>query len=115
MPTYAYKCTNCGHRFEKEQRITESPLQECPVCGGHIRRVITQVGVVFKGTGFYVTDNRNGSHAKAKSEKKSETAETSTSTSSSTESGASSSADSTASSSTTTSEKTAKPPASTAS
>ena len=74
MPTYSYKCTNCGHRFDKEQRITESPLQECPVCAGHVRRVISQVGVVFKGTGFYVTDNRHGvgTNGKGKTEKKSE-------------------------------------------
>lgn len=97
MPTYSYKCTNCGHRFDKEQRITESPLQECPVCAGHVRRVISQVGVVFKGTGFYVTDNRHGvsTNGKGKTDKKSEGAEagsgsseaasTSTTSSSSTE------------------------------
>ena len=77
MPTYSYKCTNCGHRFDKEQRITESPLKECPVCAGHVRRVISQVGVVFKGTGFYVTDNRHGAstNGKGKTEKKDEGAE----------------------------------------
>jgi putative FmdB family regulatory protein len=77
MPTYSYKCTICGHRFDKEQRITESPLKECPVCAGHVRRVINQVGVVFKGSGFYVTDNRHGASAngKGKTEKKSEGAE----------------------------------------
>jgi putative FmdB family regulatory protein len=84
MPTYSYKCTNCGHRFDKEQRITESPLKECPVCEGLVRRVITPVGVVFKGTGFYVTDNRNGSHGKGKSEKKSEGEGTETKSSSDT-------------------------------
>jgi putative FmdB family regulatory protein len=81
MPTYSYKCTNCGHRFDKEQRITESPLKECPVCAGEVRRVINQVGVVFKGTGFYVTDNRHGANAngKGKSEKKAEGTETTSS------------------------------------
>jgi putative FmdB family regulatory protein len=74
MPTYSYKCTNCGHKFDREQRITEAPLKECPVCEGHVRRVISPVGVVFKGTGFYVTDNRHGASAngKGKAEKKSE-------------------------------------------
>jgi putative FmdB family regulatory protein len=81
MPTYSYKCTECGYKFDKEQRITESPLKECPVCEGHVRRVITPVGVVFKGTGFYVTDNRHGASAngKGKTEKKSEGAESTSS------------------------------------
>lgn len=60
MPLYAYKCTNCEHEFEVRQRFSDKPLTECPVCGGHIRRVIGSVGIVFKGSGFYVTDNRNG-------------------------------------------------------
>jgi putative FmdB family regulatory protein len=60
MPLYAYKCTHCDHEFEVRQRFSDKPLTECPVCGGHIRRVIGSVGIVFKGSGFYVTDNRNG-------------------------------------------------------
>ncbi len=67
MPTYTYKCTDQGHQFEVRQRMTDAPLGECPVCGGPARRVVGSVGVVFKGSGFYVTDNRNsnGSGAKA--------------------------------------------------
>ncbi|UCG25406.1 MAG: FmdB family transcriptional regulator [Chloroflexota bacterium] len=60
MPTYSYKCTNCDHRFEARQRFSDDPLTECPVCGSTIRKVITPVGIVFKGSGFYVTDNKNG-------------------------------------------------------
>jgi putative FmdB family regulatory protein len=60
MPTYQYKCTNCSHRFEARQRFSDDPLSQCPQCQGSIRRVISQVGIVFKGSGFYVTDNRNG-------------------------------------------------------
>ena len=60
MPIYAYKCKNCEHRFEVRQRFSDDTLTECPVCSGNIRRVISPVGVVFKGSGFYVTDNRNG-------------------------------------------------------
>ncbi len=60
MPVYSYKCTNCDHRFEARQRFTDEPLTECPVCGSLIRKVITPVGIVFKGSGFYVTDNKNG-------------------------------------------------------
>lgn len=58
MPTYTYRCTNCDHEFEARQRMTEVPLTECPVCKGKVRRVVNSVGVVFKGKGFYVTDNR---------------------------------------------------------
>lgn len=60
MRTYSYKCTNCDHRFEARQRFSDDPLSECPVCGSPIRKVITPVGIVFKGSGFYVTDNKNG-------------------------------------------------------
>jgi putative FmdB family regulatory protein len=63
MPTYSYKCTNCDHRFEARQRFSDDPLSECPVCGSPIRKVITPVGIVFKGSGFYVTDNKNGKSA----------------------------------------------------
>lgn len=58
MPLYTYKCTNCGHVFEVSQRMSDAPLEDCPVCRGGVRRVINNVGVVFKGQGFYVTDNR---------------------------------------------------------
>ena len=64
MPTYSYKCTECGHSYEVRQRFSDEPLTVCPACEGRVRRVISQVGIVFKGSGFYVTDNRNG---KAKS------------------------------------------------
>ena len=60
MPTYSYKCTNCDHRFEARQRFSDDPLTDCPVCSSTIRKVITPVGIVFKGSGFYVTDNKNG-------------------------------------------------------
>ena len=60
MPVYTYKCTECGHQFEARQRFSDDPITECPVCGSHVRKVITPVGIVFKGSGFYVTDNKNG-------------------------------------------------------
>ena len=59
MPTYTYRCTHCGYEFEARQRMTSDPLTECPQCKGKIRRVVNSVGVVFKGKGFYVTDNRS--------------------------------------------------------
>jgi putative FmdB family regulatory protein len=61
MPIYLYECDSCGLRFEKMQRMTEEPLTDCPECDGQVRRIIQPVGIIFKGSGFYVTDNRQGS------------------------------------------------------
>jgi putative FmdB family regulatory protein len=58
MPIYLYQCEACGVRFERMQRMSEDPVTECPECGGETRRVIQPVGVIFKGSGFYITDNR---------------------------------------------------------
>ncbi len=58
MPTYEYECTSCGNRFERRQSIKDEPLTACPECDGKVRRVLFPVGIVFKGSGFYVTDNR---------------------------------------------------------
>ncbi len=60
MPTYQYACTACGHRFEAVQAFTDDSLTICPVCSGQLRKVYGSVGVVFKGSGFYRTDSRNG-------------------------------------------------------
>jgi putative FmdB family regulatory protein len=61
MPVYLYQCEACGVRFEKFQRMSDDPLADCPECDGHVHRVIQPVGVIFKGSGFYVTDNRRSS------------------------------------------------------
>lgn len=62
MPTYEYVCTKCGHRFEAIQSMMEKPLSRCPVCKSAIRRVINGgIGVIFKGSGFYSTDNKKSS------------------------------------------------------
>jgi len=58
MPTYEYLCQACSHRFDTWQKMTADPLQICPECGGHIRRVYYPAGIVFKGSGFYKTDHR---------------------------------------------------------
>lgn len=60
MPLYQYKCNDCETIFERQQRMIEPPVRECPECQGSVRRLINSVGIVFKGSGFYVTDNRNG-------------------------------------------------------
>ncbi|HDR05397.1 MAG TPA: hypothetical protein ENN84_09170 [Candidatus Marinimicrobia bacterium] len=56
MPNYDYKCKKCTHRFEQFQGINDSPVKLCPRCGGEVRRVIRSVGLIFKGSGFYITD-----------------------------------------------------------
>ncbi len=58
MPTYTYQCDSCGHGFEAVQRFADDPLTKCPRCSASIRRVIQPVGVVFKGSGWYITDSR---------------------------------------------------------
>ena len=65
MPTYQYTCTECGEPLEAVQKFTDEPLAVCPACGGRLRKVFSAVGIVFKGSGFYRTDSRNGSGAKA--------------------------------------------------
>ena len=65
MPTYQYTCTECGEPLETVQKFSDEPLTVCPACGGRLRKVFSPVGIVFKGSGFYRTDSRNGSGAKA--------------------------------------------------
>ena len=61
MPTYQYRCTECGEDLEAVQKFTDPALTTCPTCGGQLRKVFNAVGVVFKGSGFYRTDSRSGS------------------------------------------------------
>lgn len=76
MPTYAYACTACDHRFEAKQSFSDSALSECPECSGQVRKLFNTVGIVFKGSGFYRNDSRkpestsseNGSSEKGSSE-----------------------------------------------
>ena len=60
MPTYEYKCEECGVVFERFQHFSEEPLKTCPECEGTVHRIIHPVGIIFKGKGFYVTDHRGG-------------------------------------------------------
>ena len=88
MPTYAYACKECGHRFDAVQSFADPTLTECPVCGGVLRKEYGSIGVTFNGSGFYRTDSRpkpasesssssssssSGSSEKSTSAKKSET------------------------------------------
>jgi putative FmdB family regulatory protein len=60
MPVYEYACTTCGERTEARQSFDDPPLEECPICGGHLRKLYSPVGIVFKGSGFYSTESRTG-------------------------------------------------------
>ncbi|OQY21360.1 MAG: hypothetical protein B6I34_07435 [Anaerolineaceae bacterium 4572_32.1] len=70
MPIYVYQCDSCGVTFERQQHFSDAPLTDCPECDGHVHRVIQPVGVVFKGSGFYVTDNRTKSSTSLPGNKK---------------------------------------------
>jgi putative FmdB family regulatory protein len=63
MPTYVYACDSCGTQFEQFQSFKDEPLRTCPSCAGAVRRVFQPVGIVFKGSGWYVTDSRKSSSA----------------------------------------------------
>ena len=90
MPIYEYECEKCGRRFELFQHFSDDPADTCPECSGAVHRVIQPVGIIFKGSGFYVTDNRqlsakeaakelpggDGEGAKKKTEKEKDTAAT---------------------------------------
>ncbi len=58
MPTYTYSCKSCGHVFDARQSFTEDSLSVCPECSGALKKVFGNVGVTFKGDGFYRTDSR---------------------------------------------------------
>lgn len=66
MPTYEYRCPSCGNNFEKFQKMSDEPVAECPECGtAAVRRLSAGAGLVFKGSGFYITDYRGDSYKKA--------------------------------------------------
>lgn len=61
MPTYTYQCSDCGVSFDQFQKFSDEPLTTCPSCSGSVRRVLHPVGVVFKGSGWYINDSRKSS------------------------------------------------------
>ncbi|MER5999175.1 FmdB family zinc ribbon protein [Nonomuraea angiospora] len=63
MPTYQYACNDCGEQLEVVQKFTDDALTICPACEGNLRKVFSAVGIVFKGSGFYRTDNRSSSNS----------------------------------------------------
>jgi putative FmdB family regulatory protein len=64
MPTYEYECKSCGHSFDAFQKMSDPPLSLCPQCGKEVRRIINGgSGIIFKGSGFYVTDKKGGTES----------------------------------------------------
>ncbi len=78
MPTYEYKCLSCGHRFEIFQKMSDEPIKVCPECGGEVKRLIGGgAGLIFKGSGFYITDYKKNSSSVSSSKKTSSSEQTS--------------------------------------
>ena len=70
MPVYEYACVSCGHRFEQRRKVTDPPASRCPECRAKVKRVYQPVGIIFKGSGFHVTDyGKTGDKPKAEQEK----------------------------------------------
>ncbi len=67
MPTYSYRCTQCGTAFDIQQAFTDASLTVCPTCGGALRKLFNTVGVTFNGSGFYRTDSRAAASASSSS------------------------------------------------
>ena len=82
VPTYAYRCSDCGHAFDVYQQFSDEALSECPECGGKLRKVFGSLGVTFNGSGFYRTDSRSGSEGGSSGGSKSGAGSTSTASSS---------------------------------
>lgn len=78
MPTYVYGCDACGHQFEKFQKFSDEPVRICPQCNSTVRRIFQPAGIVFKGSGWHITDYKrsgngssngaNGSNGEVKKE-----------------------------------------------
>lgn len=69
MPTYEYRCKECGEHLEVVQSFTDDALTDCPSCGaeGQLRKVFGNIGITFKGSGFYKNDSRSGGGSKTAS------------------------------------------------
>jgi putative FmdB family regulatory protein len=93
VPTYQYTCTECGDPVEVVQKFTDAPLTVCAACGGRLRKVFSPVGIVFKGSGFYRTDSRNGSGATTTAPKEKTSSDSSSYGSSDSSAGSNGSAD----------------------
>lgn len=112
MPTYSYACTECDNRFDAVQSFSDAALTTCSKCNGRLRKLFGNVGVVFKGSGFYRTDSREPSKSSSNG---SSTSSTSSSSEKSSSTGDSSSSSDTGSGSTSSSGSSSSTPAAAAS
>ncbi|MGW4121201.1 FmdB family zinc ribbon protein [Nocardia sp. NPDC004711] len=80
MPTYSYACTECDNKFDIVQSFSDDALTTCDQCNGKLRKLFNSVGIVFKGSGFYRTDSRNGSTSSEPAKSSSTSSESSSST-----------------------------------
>ena len=80
MPTYSYRCTECGHAFDIQQAFTDDSLTVCPSCGGNLRKLFSAVGVTFNGSGFYRNDSRAAAKSSSSSSDSSSSSESKPST-----------------------------------
>ncbi|WP_084161090.1 FmdB family zinc ribbon protein [Nocardia sp. BMG51109] len=101
MPTYSYQCTQCGDKFDIVQSFSDDTLTTCEKCNGKLRKLFNSVGIVFKGSGFYRTDSRNGSSTSSEPAKADSSSSESSSSGGSESSGSGSSTTSTSGSSST--------------
>lgn len=67
MPIYEYRCLSCEHTFEKFQSVNDPAVESCPACGGRVKKVLYPAGLIFKGSGFYITDSRKDTGKKEES------------------------------------------------
>ncbi len=87
MPLYEYQCESCAKRFERIQKYSDPPIDTCPSCGAHVKKLMSSPAIQFKGSGFYITDYRSeGYKASAKSETASSKADSSSAAPAKTES-----------------------------
>jgi putative FmdB family regulatory protein len=100
VPTYSYACTECGNRFDAVQAFSDAALTTCAECNGRLRKLFGNVGVVFKGSGFYRNDSRESGKTSAKSSANGSAGSSESTGSSSSEKSSSASSDGSSSSST---------------
>lgn len=75
MPVYEYECENCGTRFERLQSINDEPVRQCPECAGAVHKIFHAAGIIFKGSGWYITDSRKATSGAVTGETKSTSGE----------------------------------------
>ncbi len=83
MPLYEYECEACAHRFEVIRKFSDPPIEICPVCGGHVHKLLSSPAIQFKGSGWYITDYARKSSPESSPKKDTSKGDTSSTSSSS--------------------------------